>query len=78
MPNLEIENNDVRCSHASTVSPVDEEQRFYLESRGVPTQAAERLIVEGFLDEVVSEIAVAEVAEHVTAHIQAKLDGRTS
>lgn len=78
VPNLEIENNDVRCSHASTVSPVDEEQRFYLESRGVPTQAAERLIVEGFLDEVVSEIAVAEVAQHVTAHIQAKLDGRTS
>jgi Fe-S cluster assembly protein SufD len=36
VPNLEIENNDVRCSHASTVGPVDEEQRFYLESRGVP------------------------------------------
>lgn len=78
VPNLEIENNDVRCSHASTVSPVDEEQRFYLESRGVPTQAAERLIVEGFLAEVVSEIAVPEVAHHVTAHIEAKLDGRTS
>lgn len=78
VPNLEIENNDVRCSHASTVSPVDEEQRFYLESRGVPTQAAERLIVEGFLDEVVSEIAVPAVAEHVTAQIQAKLDERTT
>ena len=36
VPNLEIENNDVHCSHASTVGPVDEEQRFYLESRGVP------------------------------------------
>ena len=36
VPNLEIENNDVRCSHASTVGPVDEDQRFYLESRGVP------------------------------------------
>ena len=36
VPNLEIENNDVRCSHASTVGPIDEEQRFYLESRGVP------------------------------------------
>ncbi len=78
VPNLEIENNDVRCSHASTVSPVDEEQRFYLESRGVPTQAAERLIVEGFLDEVVSEIAVPAIAEHVTAQIQAKLDERTT
>ena len=36
VPNLEIENNDVHCSHASTVGPIDEEQRFYLESRGVP------------------------------------------
>ena len=36
VPNLEIENNDVKCSHASTVSPVDEDQRFYLESRSVP------------------------------------------
>ena len=34
VPNLEIENNDVRCSHASAVGPVDEDQRFYLESRG--------------------------------------------
>ena len=36
VPNLDIKTNDVRCSHASTVGPVDEEQRFYLESRGVP------------------------------------------
>ena len=45
VPNLEIENNDVHCSHASTVGPIDEEQRFYLESRGVPTagrRAADR------------------------------------
>ena len=38
VPNLEIETNDVRCSHASTVGPIDPEQRFYLESRGIPTQ----------------------------------------
>ncbi|MGI9622723.1 MAG: Fe-S cluster assembly protein SufD [Acidimicrobiales bacterium] len=78
VPNLEIENNDVRCSHASTVSPVDEDQRFYLESRGVPTQAAERLIVEGFLDEVVSKLAVPAVAPHVSGLIQAALDSRES
>ena len=36
VPNLEIDTNDVRCSHASAVGPVDAEQRFYLESRGVP------------------------------------------
>ena len=52
VPNLEIENNDVHCSHASAVGPIDEEQRFYLESRGVPTRVAERLIVAGFFAEV--------------------------
>ncbi|MDQ3469771.1 MAG: Fe-S cluster assembly protein SufD, partial [Actinomycetota bacterium] len=52
VPNLEIETNDVRCSHASTVGPIDPEHRFYLESRGIPTQIAERLIVLGFFDEV--------------------------
>ena len=36
VPNLDIKTNDVRCSHASAVGPIDDEQRFYLESRGVP------------------------------------------
>ncbi len=76
VPNLEIENNDVRCSHASTVSPVDAEQRFYLESRGVPTPVAERLIVEGFLDEVIESLPVPEIAAHVEALVQAKLARR--
>ena len=66
----------MRCSHASTVSPIDAEQRFYLESRGVPTKAAERLIVEGFLDDVVGQLPVPEVAAHVRAAVQAKLDAR--
>jgi Fe-S cluster assembly protein SufD len=52
VPNLEIENNEVQCSHASTVGPIDAEQLFYLESRGVPTERAERLIVKGAFDEV--------------------------
>jgi Fe-S cluster assembly protein SufD len=58
IPNLVIENNDVRCSHASAVGPIDEEQRFYLESRGVPTDVAERLIVTGFFDEVLDRLPV--------------------
>ena len=74
VPNLQIENNDVRCSHASTVSPVDAEQRFYLESRGVPTDAAERLIVEGFFGEVIAQLPVAEVGPHVAAMVQSKID----
>ena len=54
VPNLDIKTNDVKCSHASTVGPVDEEQRFYLESRGIPPEVAERLVVLGFFDDVLS------------------------
>jgi Fe-S cluster assembly protein SufD len=55
VPNLEIEENDVRCTHASAVGPIDEEQRFYLESKGVPPEVTDRLIVRGFLDEVLTQ-----------------------
>ena len=74
VPNLEIETNDVRCSHASTVGPIDEDQRFYLESRGVPTEIAERLIVAGFFDEVLERLPVDSVADLVTAAIARRLD----
>lgn len=74
VPNLEIETNDVHCSHASTVGPVDAEQRFYLESRGVPPQQADRLIVAGFFDEVVRALPVAGAVPAVRARIAAKLD----
>lgn len=73
VPNLEIENNDVRCSHASTVSPVDEDQRFYLESRGVPSAEAERLIVAGFLAEVLESMPVPAAAHKIRSAVAAKL-----
>ena len=77
VPNLEIETNDVRCSHASTVGPIDEDQRFYLESRGVPGEVAERLIVAGFFDEVLELLPVPEVVPLIEAAIEARLDRRT-
>ena len=77
VPNLEIETNDVVCSHASAVSPVDEEQRFYLEARGVPTPVAERLIVEGFFDEVVAAAPVAALGEALRCSLAERLDRRT-
>ena len=76
VPNLEIENNEVHCSHASTVSPVDVDQQFYLASRGVPPVAADRLIVAGFFDEVVGRMVPA-VGDEARARIAAKLDRRT-
>jgi Fe-S cluster assembly protein SufD len=74
VPNLVIENNDVRCSHASAVGPVDEEQRFYLESRGVPTEDAERLIVSGFFDEVIGRLPVPAVAPLLRSTVAAKFE----
>ena len=76
VPNLEIENNDVRCSHASAVGPVDEDQRFYLESRGVPPEAAERLVVLGFFEEVLERLPVPGAAVPLRAAIAAKLARR--
>ncbi len=76
VPNLEIENNDVRCSHASTVSPVDVDQQFYLQARGVPPVAADRLIVAGFFDEVIERLPAAELRPEIRRLIAAKLDTR--
>jgi Fe-S cluster assembly protein SufD len=74
VPNLEIEENDVRCSHASAVGPIDEEQRFYLESRGVPPQVADRLITLGFLDEVLVRVPVPTLLPWLRRQLTEKLD----
>ena len=76
VPNLEIEANDVRCSHASAVGPIDDEQRFYLESRGIEPDVAERLIVLGFFGEVLDRLPVAELAAPLRAAVMAKLMAR--
>jgi Fe-S cluster assembly protein SufD len=74
VPTLEIEDNDVRCSHASAVGPIAEDERFYLESRGVPPDVADRLITLGFLDEVLGQLPVPEVADGLRRILAAKLD----
>ena len=73
VPNLEIETNDVRCSHASTVGPIDADQLFYLESRGIPTPIAARLIVLGFFDEVLDQLPAAALAGELRGQVAAKL-----
>jgi Fe-S cluster assembly protein SufD len=73
VPNLMIENNDVHCSHASAVGPIDEEQRFYLESRGVPSVTAERLIVAGFFAEVFDQFPASDLRASLDAAVAAKL-----
>ncbi|MDQ3106780.1 MAG: SufD family Fe-S cluster assembly protein [Actinomycetota bacterium] len=79
VPNLEIVNeNDIKsCGHAAATGPVDEEHVFYLESRGVPTEVAQRLIVFGFFDEVVSTVPVAAVREPLRRAVAEKLSKAT-
>jgi Fe-S cluster assembly protein SufD len=74
VPNLDIEENDVRCSHASAVGPIDEEQRYYLETRGVPPGAADRLIALGFFDEVLDRLSVGTLRASLREELVSKVD----
>jgi Fe-S cluster assembly protein SufD len=76
VPNLEIETNDVKCSHASAVGPIDEEQRFYLESRGVMPADAERLVLTGFFEEVIARLPIAGAAEPLRRRVRDKVARR--
>ncbi|NNM31539.1 MAG: Fe-S cluster assembly protein SufD, partial [Gemmatimonadetes bacterium] len=73
LPNLEIGADDVRCSHGATVGQLDAEALFYLMSRGLRREQAERLVVLGFLGEVLSRLPLGGVVEKVTKVIENKL-----
>jgi Fe-S cluster assembly protein SufD len=75
-PVLEIEAFDVlRCGHGATVGPVDEEQLFYMMCRGLPERDAQRMIVEGFLTEVLSRMPADPVRLKVAQAMERKLAG---
>lgn len=73
LPNLEIEADDVKCSHGATIGQLEGEPLFYLMSRGIPRTMAERLAVLGFLGEVLGRLPLGGVVEKVTRAIEAKL-----
>jgi Fe-S cluster assembly protein SufD len=74
VPNLDILENDVTCSHASTVGPVDEDQRYYIESRGVRPEVAEGLIVRGFFDAIIDRGPVPAVTPVLRDAVHGRLD----
>ena len=75
VPNLEIENGQIEgAGHASATGRFDDEQLFYLRARGIPEIEARRLVVLGFFNEIVAEIAVPEVEERVMSAIEAELE----
>jgi Fe-S cluster assembly protein SufD len=73
IPNLEIEANDVRCSHASTVGPIDDDQLYYLESRGIRPEDAERLIVLGFFEDVFARLPIPSLAGALRRSVHEKV-----
>ncbi len=74
IPGLEIEANDVRCTHGATAGRVDEEMLFYCESRGIERETAIRLIVEGFFANVYDRITLEPVRETLRQAVASKLE----
>ena len=68
-PQLEIEANDVRCSHGSTVSNVRSDELFYMEQRGIPQAQAKQLLVSGFMAEVVDKIPLEHTRDYVYNYV---------
>ncbi|MEV8096200.1 Fe-S cluster assembly protein SufD [Kitasatospora sp. NPDC085879] len=75
IPNLEIETGEiVGAGHASATGRFDDEQLFYLQARGIPADEARRLVVRGFFAELVQQIGVAEIQDHLMEKIEAELE----
>jgi Fe-S cluster assembly protein SufD len=73
IPGLEIEANDVRCTHAAAIAQIDPDQLFYLRSHGVPEAAATRLVIEGFLAELVERFAEGPIRQAVAGALERRL-----
>ena len=68
-PALEILANDVRCTHSATISKINCEELFYLESRGISTVAASNMVIEGFFDPILSHIKSAILKKRILNEI---------
>lgn len=75
-PGLEIEADDVRCTHGATTGQIEEEELFYLLSRGIPRRQAQKLIVHGFLQGAIEKLGRPEIAEFLAARVQDKFGAR--
>jgi Fe-S cluster assembly protein SufD len=73
IPGLEIEADDVRCTHAAAIAQIDREQLFYLTSRGLDPAEAKSLIIEGFLESLVERLAQGPVRDEISAALEKRL-----
>jgi Fe-S cluster assembly protein SufD len=75
IPGLEIEADDVRCTHAATFGTLEEQPVFYLMSRGIPRAEAELMVTEGFFEELLDRVPFERVRDRLRASLQAKIVG---
>src|SRR5258708_2014669 len=78
MPGLEILADNVRCTHGATSGQIDEDELFYLRTRGIPVSVAQRLIVTGFLNEVIQRLDHPAIAAHLNRLIEEKFARKSS
>jgi Fe-S cluster assembly protein SufD len=76
-PQLEIYADDVRCTHGATLGPLDDDALFYLQSRGISTEAARALLTYGFGVEILNSVAVPEVRDGIDVLVRERLDDAT-
>ena len=76
MPGLEILADNVRCTHGATSGQINEDEMFYLRSRGIPIKVAQRLLVTGFLNEVIQRLDQPIIAGHLNQLIEEKFARR--
>lgn len=72
MPGLEINADQVKCSHGTTSSPISEDELFYLKARGIPDRDSRRLIATGFVEDVIAKLENEELVAHLDERIEAK------
>jgi Fe-S cluster assembly protein SufD len=73
IPGLEIEADDVACTHASTIGRIDQEEIFYLMARGIEREIATEMVVQGFFDPIMSRIPLENIREHIAERIIEKI-----
>ena len=73
IPMLEIDNNDVRCTHGATVGPVDPNHLFYLQSRGISERTAKRMLIQGFFGQVLDRIPFEQARTMIENELETRL-----
>ena len=72
-PGLEIITDDVKCSHGTTITNIDDDQIFYLTSRGIPEREAEKLVIRGFFDTILNLVTYAPIRGKLQDKIDLKM-----